>query len=47
MDALELTMKCSKLLQKPYLFSLANENANMNSTDIEVDLNEDIIQQSF
>jgi hypothetical protein len=31
MDALELTMKCSKLLKKPYSTSSANEDSMNNS----------------
>jgi hypothetical protein len=31
MDALELTMKCSKLLKKPYSTSTANDDLIMNS----------------
>jgi len=31
MDALELTMKCSKLLKKPYSSSTTNEDLSTNS----------------
>ncbi len=31
MDALELTMKCSKLLKKPYSSSITNEDSTTNS----------------
>jgi hypothetical protein len=31
MDALELTMKCSKLLKKPYSTSTTNEDLSTNS----------------
>ncbi len=31
MDALELTMKCSKLLKKPYSSSTINEDSTPNS----------------
>ncbi|CAF0825524.1 unnamed protein product [Adineta steineri] len=34
MDALELTMKCSKLLKKPYSSSIANDESTVNSQNL-------------
>ncbi len=41
MDALELIMKCSKLLQKPYLIN----NENTDFSDNELDSNRSVIKE--